>query len=333
MRSPTSRILITGGAGFIGSHAARALAERGSSVLLVDVRAPEGEIEWLLRPVRDRVEFIRGDVTDLPSLVRLVRREGAGGLVHTATVNDLEVLVHQPLAAQKIMVEGHMNLLEAARLAGTRRVVFTSSIAVYAPVQYEPIDERHPVHLPDEPPTLASYSSFKLSAESIALFYWAYHKLDVISLRLSAVYGLGMRYPMYVKPMVENSVRGVKTAFPTGGDMRRDYTYVEDVVSGVILALDAPQGLSNRIFNIGSGEPLRNGFEAATIVREQIPGAEIEIGPGVSELEAGDLKNRGRLSVSLAERDLGFTPRFNLEKGLEDYIGQFRAYLDSKTGH
>jgi UDP-glucose 4-epimerase len=332
MGSPSSRILITGGAGFIASHAARALAERGSLVLLLDVREPDAEIQWLLRPVRDRVKFIRGDVTDLSFLIRLFQKENCADVIHTATVNDLEILVDQPLIAQKIMVEGHMNLLEAARLAGTGRVVFTSSIAVYAPVQYEPIDERHPVHLPDEPPTLASYSSFKLAAESISLFYWAYHKVDVIALRLSAVYGLGMRYPMYVKPMVENSVRGLKTTFPTGGDMRRDYTYVRDVVSGLILALDASPGLSNRIFNISSGDPLRNAFEAAEIVRKEIPGAEIEIGPGVSELEARDLKNRARLSVARAERDLGFTPRFNLEEGLGDYTRQFRAYLDSSSG-
>ncbi len=122
MGSPSSRILITGGAGFIASHAARALAERGSLVLLLDVRKPDAEIQWLLRPVRDRVEFIRGDVTDLSFLIRLFQKEKSADVIHTATVNDLEILVDQPFVAQKIMVEGHMNLLEAARLAGTGRV-------------------------------------------------------------------------------------------------------------------------------------------------------------------------------------------------------------------
>jgi len=332
MKSPSSTILITGGAGFIASHTARALAEQGSSVLLLDVRNPEGEIQWLLRPVTDRVEFVRGDVTDLPFLARLLRRRNVSAVVHTATVNDLEILVHQPLTAEKIMIQGHMNVLEAARLAGVGRVVFTSSIAVYAPVQYEPMDERHPVHLPDEPPTLASYSSFKLAAESIGLFYWGYHKVDFTALRLSAVYGLGMRYPMYVKPMVENSVMGLKTVFATGGDMRRDYTYVRDVASAVLLALKAPAGLSTRIFNISSGERLRKSSEAAETVRNNIPRAQIEIGPGLSELEAGDVRNRGRLSIARAGKDLGYLPRFSLEEGIADYIRQFRGYLGSRAG-
>ena len=141
-----------------------------------------------------------------------------------------------------------------------------------------------------------------------------------------------MRYPMYVKPMVENSVMGLKTVFATGGDMRRDYTYVRDVASAVLLALKAPAGLSTRIFNISSGERLRKSSEAAETVRNNIPRAQIEIGPGLSELEAGDVRNRGRLSIARAGKDLGYLPRFSLEEGIADYIRQFRGYLGSRAG-
>jgi UDP-glucose 4-epimerase len=321
-----SRIFITGGAGFIGVHTARALAERDLRVFLLDIRDPDPELQWLLHPVRDRVTVLKGNVTDLPVLLHALRKEKITHLVHTAAATDLEVLIHQPCTAQKIMVEGQMNVLEAARFTGLQRIVFTSTIAVYTPKQYEPIDEKHPVHLPNEAPTLASYSTFKLAAESIGLFYWAYHGVDFIALRLSAVYGLGMRYPMYIKPMVENSVRGLETVFPAGREMRRDYTYVKDVVSGIVLALEASGPFSGRIFNISSGDPLRSAFEVAEIVKNHVPGARIEIGEGLSDLEARDLRSRGRLSIVRAQEELGFKPRFGLEDGIPEYIQEFRNY-------
>ena len=330
MFSNNSKILITGGAGFIGSHVGRALAERGHTVFLMDVREADPGVQWLLEPVRERVHFLKGSITDLPVLLSAIQKQGISKIVHTSAVIDLEVLVHQPCTAQKIMVEGHMNVLEAARLAEIGRVVFTSSIAVYAPVQYEPIDESHPVLLPQEGPTLASYSSFKLAAESIGLFYWAYHGVDFVALRLSAVYGFGMKYPMYVKPMVENSLCGLNAVFPTGGDMRRDYTYIQDVVSGVIQALDAPEPLPSRIYNISCGAPLHNAFRVAEAVKKLLPEAKIEIGGGLSDLEAKDLRNRGQLSIERAQKELGFTAKFTLEDGIGDYIQQYRNYIDSR---
>jgi nucleoside-diphosphate-sugar epimerase len=330
MFSNNSKILITGGAGFIGSHVGRALAERGHTVFLMDVREADPGVQWLLEPVRERVHFLKGSITDLPVLLSAIQKQGISKIFHTSAVIDLEVLVHQPCTAQKIMVEGHMNVLEAVRLAGIGRVVFTSSIAVYAPVQYEPIDESHPVLLPQEGPTLASYSSFKLAAESIGLFYWAYHGVDFVALRLSAVYGFGMKYPMYVKPMVENSLCGLNAVFPTGGDMRRDYTYIQDVVSGVIQALDAPEPLPSRIYNISCGAPLHNAFRVAEAVKKLLPEAKIEIGGGLSDLEAKDLRNRGQLSIERAQKELGFTAKFTLEDGIGDYIQQYRNYIDSR---
>ena len=321
-----SRIFITGGAGFIGVHTARALAERGLRVFLFDIRDPDPELQWLLYPVKDRVTVLKGNVTDLPVLLQALRKEKITHLIHTAAATDLEILINQPCTAQKIMVEGQMNVLEAARFADLQRIVFTSSIAVYTPKQYEPIDEKHPVHLPNEGPTLGSYSSFKLAAESIGLFYWAYHGVDFIALRLSAVYGLGMRYPMYIKPMVENAVQGKEAVFPTGREMRRDYTYIQDVVSGIVLALEASGPFSGRIFNISSGDPLRSAFEVAKIVKNHVPNARIEIGEGLSDLEARDLRSRGRLSIARAREELGFKPRFSLEDGVREYIQEFRNY-------
>jgi nucleoside-diphosphate-sugar epimerase len=132
---------------------------------------------------------------------------------------------------------------------------------------------------------------------------------------------------MYIKPMVENSVRGLETVFPTGSEMRRDYTYVKDVVSGILLALEVSKPLFNRIFNISCGAPLRSALEVAEIVRKNVSEARIEIGKGLSDLEARDFRSRGRLSIAKAQEELGFESKFNLEEGIKDYIQEFRTYL------
>lgn len=319
--------MVVGGSGFVGAHVAGALAEKGHHVFLLDLQPPGPEIQWLLQPVQDKISFCKGTVTDMATLLLTVKKGNITRIVQAAAVTDLEILVHQPLTAQRVMIEGHMNIMEVGRLTPVKRIVFTSSISVYAPVQYEPIDEKHPVLLPREGPTLASYSTFKLAAESINLFYWSYHGVDCLSLRLSAVYGFGMRYPMYVKPMLEGSLQGKSVHFPTGGDMRRDYTYIRDVVTGVVQALEAPADLPSRIYNVACGGELQSARTVATVIQKLIPGARIEIGDGLSDLEARDLKSRGRLSIERAAKELGFVPKYSLQDGIRDYKKQYQAYL------
>lgn len=324
------RLMIIGGTGFIGAHVARFLAENKHEVFLFDPQPPSAAMEWLLAPYSANIHYLKGSITDLSVLLRALSKNDIDRIVNTSAVTDLEVLIDQPLTAHQVMVQGHLHLMEAARLLPIRRVVVTSSIAVYAPVQYEPIDERHPVLLPSEAPTLASYSSWKLAIESSGLFYHAYHGVDCLFLRLSAVYGFGMKYPLYVKPFVEESLSGRPVRFETGGDMKRDYTYIDDVVTGIDLALQAPAALPSRIYNITSGEEMTSASQAANVVKQLIPGADLEVKSGLSEFEKRDMKNRGRLSIRLAEDVLGYRPRFNFRQGLSAYIQRekdFREFL------
>jgi UDP-glucose 4-epimerase len=326
-----NRILIVGGTGFIGAHVARFMAGEGHEVFLFDPLPPSPAIEWMLSPYSPNIHYLKGSITDLPVLLRALSKYAITWIVNTSAVTDLEVLVNQPLTAHQVMVQGHLHLMEAVRLTAIKRVVVTSSIGVYAPVQYEPMDERHPVLLPNEGPTIASYSSWKLAIESSGLFYYAYHGVDCLFLRLSAVYGFGMRYPLYVKPFVEESLLGRPVRFETGGDMKRDYTYIEDVVRGINLALHAPSSLSYRIYNITSGEDMISASQVADVVKELIPNADIEIKGGLSEFEKHDMKNRGKLSIQLAERELGYKPCFKFPEGLRNYIQQHKEFLEAKS--
>ncbi len=320
-------IMVIGGTGFIGAHVARFLAESGHQVFIYDTQRPTSAMEWLFAPFLDSIHYIKGSITDLSVLLHTLDKHGINQIVNTSAITDVEILVNQPLTAHQVMVQGHLNVMEAARLMSIKRVVSTSSIAIYAPKQYEPIDEKHPVLLPTEAPTIASYSVWKLAIESSGLFYHAYHGVDCVFLRLSAVYGFGMNYPLYVKPFVEESLSGRPVRFETGGDMKRDYTYIDDVVSGIALALQAPKNLHSRLFNITCGGEMISGIQVAEEVRRQIPETDIKIKNGLSEFEKRDVKNRGVLSIKRAKQELGYQPSFTFQEGLKAYIRLQKKYL------
>ena len=215
------------------------------------------------------------------------------------------------------MLDGTLNVLEMAGILNLKRVIYLSSIAIYTAAEYEPMDEDHPVHKSDQAPSLATYSSSKLASESVGMTYWGLYGLPIHRIRLSAVYGFGMRYPIYVKPMVENSLIGRRPAMAVdkGGDMKGDYTYVEDVVAGTLLALDCTKPLEHRIFNLSTGLPLVKASEAAKVVRECLPDSSIEsVGSGLSELEETEVK-RGQLSIEKARKELGLEPGYPITEG------------------
>jgi nucleoside-diphosphate-sugar epimerase len=156
---------------------------------------------------------------------------------------------------------------------------------------------------------------------------------DFISLRPSAAYGFGMKYPMYLKPMVENALHGLPTRFETGRDFPRDYTYVKDVTSAVTQALDASKdGLRDHIFLIATGEKLVTPGEMAEIVRKIVPEADIEVGSGLTEWNKKEIKYRGRINIHRAREQLGYVPNYRLQDGIGEYIDLYRKYMKS-GGH
>ena len=325
----SSTILVTGASGFLGGHLVAKLARAGHRIIAFDLNPPrpDGEIGWLWRVQNPGklVQFVKGDITDLPALLQTVKENRVTKIVHAAVVNNLETLRTNPLHTLRVNVEGTLNALEAVRLHGLEKIVATSSISVYAPKQYEPMDERHPVLLPDEGPTLFSYSSSKLSAEAFGLHYWSTYGVDFTALRFSALYGLGMNYPMYVKPMIENSVHGRDTFFESGKDAARDYTYIDDAVQSIELALTAGQ-TKYRIFNIATGQ-LRTPLEIAQLVKALQPSVTIGFGEGRDPVEDRTVKTRGVLSIESARQELGFSPRFSLEQGVADYFQSYGRYI------
>lgn len=322
-------VLVTGGSGFIGSYVLRRLAERGDTVVNFDIQEPTDKAAWWLRPVADDIHFVQGSVDNLADVVGAVKTYEPDGVVHIAAIVNPVLLSKRPKLALDVNLGGTFNVLEAARLYDIGRVVYYSSIGVLPSVQYEPIDGNHPVILATEGPGASFYAAAKVSSEA---FCWAYNQsfdLDFIIIRPSAVYGFGMQWPIYIKPMVENAVRGELTRFEQGREFPRDYTHADDVAQLTVKALDVPaEEVQDRVFYAATGEPLVTAGEVAETVMELIPEADIEIGSGLSEEDQLEIRYRGVLDIGNARQQLGFEPRFaNVRDGIRDYIENYRRYL------
>ena len=162
--------------------------------------------------------------------------------------------------------------------------------------------------------------------EAVGLAYASAHGMDLAVLRVTAIYGFGMRMPLYVKPMVENAVLGKPTRIANGGPMKRDYTYVLDCARAIISAVEAPRDAARqKVLNISAGHVL-TATAMAEIVRRTLPGADIEIGDSLTPLEAINAKMRAALDISAAQAALGWSPEWPIEAGIRDYAGRFRAF-------
>ncbi len=319
-------VLITGGGGFIGAYTAAELVTAGHRPVLFDVAQPTWGAAAVLDALDEPPPYLRGDVADPSEIVAAIREHRATRIVHAAAVFDPPTSMIHPAPCYRVNVGGTLNVLEAARLSHVKRVVMASSIAVYAARQYEPIDEGHPISTPSDGNPLGPYGASKAAAELIGLTYASTGLVDFVGLRYSGVYGFGMRYPMYVRPMVEDTIDGHAVSFETGGDMPRDYTSVVDVARATAAALFAPaERLRQRVFNVATGR-LTTASELAEVVRSELPDARISIGPGLSAYEQSDARMRGRLSVDAAREQLGWEPGLDLASGIRDYARRYRAY-------
>ena len=327
-------VMVTGGSGLVGSYVMRQLVEYGDIVINFDVREPDTEAAWWLKPVADQIRFVPGGVDSWGDLVSAIKTHRADAIIHIAAVVNLPLLNKRPGLAKDVNFGGTFNVLEAARLFDIERVVYFSSIAVLPGIQYEPVDVKHPVFLGTEGPGGGFYAAAKAASEA---FCWAYHQafgVDFIVLRPSAVYGFGMRYPIYIKPMVENSVRGLPTRFERGREFPRDYTHAADVAQAAVKAVHVPADeVKDRVFYVATGRPLVTAGEVADVVKQLIPEADIKIGSGLSEADLIEIRYRGILSIDNAREQLGYEPQFaDIEKGVADYIMWYGQYLAELEG-
>ncbi|MEP9353981.1 NAD(P)-dependent oxidoreductase [Xanthobacter sp. KR7-65] len=329
------RVLVTGGAGFLGSHVGAALAQAGHGVVSYDMAAPgpEALAVFVAAGVGD-VTHVSGQTTDLARLMDVCRSERIDAIVHSAGIVGLETSLAQPAATYHVNLTGMVNVCEAARQLGMARLIYLSSNAAYHGGDGSPLNETDPVFSVVRGNPAGHYGTTKMACEAIGLAYASSHGLDVLALRVTAIYGFGMRSPMYIKPMVEGAVLGRPVRFATGGQMKRDYTYVPDCAGAVVrsLAAPAPAEGAQRVFNVAAGRAT-SAADVAQIVRQVVPGADIEIGDALSPLEEVNARMRASLDISAARTALGWAPAFTLEQGIRDYADRFRAFAGTAGAH
>ncbi len=311
-----NKILITGGAGFIGSHLIeKLLAQRCRIVCLDsfnDYYDPAIKHENI-RPSLDNpnLELIEGDILDAPLLDDLFAKNTFDIIVHLAARAGVRPSLQDPLLYEQVNCVGTLNLLERARGAGVGHFVFGSSSSVYGTNSKVPFSEADPINQPVSP-----YAATKRSGELMCYTYNHLYDLPVTVLRFFTVYGPRQRPDMAIHKFTRAISTGGAITLFGDGKSRRDYTYVDDIIDGVTRALERPDGF--KIYNLGESQTI----ELLDLIKliEEAAGCEAKIEwlpdqPGDVPVTYAD--------ISLARSELGYDPTTLIEAGIPRFIEWF----------
>lgn len=320
-------ILVTGGNGLIGANIVRILAEvHDDEVVIVDA-SPDLAEHSVLTEVADKVKYVQGSVTDLALLLRTIKDHGVTEAVHGAAI-IAGAAARRPSEALEVNILGTVNMLEAARIVGLRRVVALSSSAVMG----DPEDLNTPRREDDIMlPAVGIYPISKLTCELLVNTYRSLYDVDAAIVRPRSVYGPGrwsVHHPMPVPQVIHAVQRGEDVIRPSGSDTKFDLTYVKDEANGIISLLKFDKALPHAVYNISAGRNVSMG-EVFEVLRGLRPDVTIEVGPGLWEgvLPTGRQRDasyhssqRPPQDVSRIREDIGFAPTWPVERAVPDYL-------------
>ena len=316
-------VVVTGAAGFIGSHLCEALLARGCRVTGID-NFDAFYDPWIKRAniaaceAHEQFRLIEADIRDEQAMGIALGR-GPNAIVHLAARAGVRPSIEQPVLYQDVNVRGTCVLLEAARQAGVRRFIFGSSSSVYGNAEKVPFSESDNVDYPISP-----YAATKKAGELLAYTYHHLYGTNITCLRFFTVYGPRQRPDLAIHKFARLILAGRPVPMFGDGGMMRDYTYVDDIVAGVIAALERADGY--RIYNLGNSSPV--GLRELIELIQQAVGrkAVVERLPE----QPGDVQ-RTFADISRARAELGFEPRTDFRTGLANFAAWLRTTMDHRA--
>lgn len=309
--------LVTGGAGFIGSHIATALVERGDRVRVLDNLSTGHRSN--LAHLGSRVELVEGDLTDRETVARAVA--GVDCIFHEAALASVPRSVEAPLDTNAACVTGTVALLDAARHAGVRRLVYAGSSSAYGDQPSSPKRET------DLPAPISPYGAAKLAAEYYCQAFTATYGFETVTLRYFNVFGPrqdpASPYSAVIPLFITALLAGKRPRVYGDGGQSRDFTFVDNVVHGNLLAADAP-GVAGRVFNIANGRAT----SLLDLLSQLNMLLKTDVQPVHEPARAGDIRE-SLADISAARKLLGYEPQVSFEEGLRRSIDYYRSWASA----
>ena len=317
---PKDNILVTGAAGFIGSHAAEALIDAGYNVIGADNFCDFYDRSWKemnlqsIQGAPGKLEVEEIDITDGAAIDRLVQLTRPKAILHLAAMAGVRPSIEQPGYYARVNVEGTTHLLQAAVRHNVGKFLFASSSSVYGNRSTVPFSEEDPVGEPISP-----YAATKRAGELLCYTYWHLYRLPVACLRFFTVYGPRQRPDLAIHKFTRLISQGKPIPMFGDGSTSRDYTYVDDTVSGILGALKTIDRY--RVYNLGGSDPIS--------LRMLIEELERAIGkPALIDRQPAQLGDVERTYADLtrARTEIGYEPRIGIAEGLSRFVAWFREY-------
>ncbi len=317
------KIVVTGAAGFIGSHLCEALLHANHTVVGLDCFDDFYDPNVKRRNLRSALdhpgfELVEGDIRDTDCVNRVIVAGDVDAVVHLAARAGVRPSIEQPLLYEDVNVHGTLVILEACRQAACQ-LIFASSSSVYGNNKKVPFAETDPV---DDP--ISPYAATKKSGELLCHTYHHLYRIPTTCLRFFTVYGPRQRPDLAIHKFTRLIEAGEPIPVFGDGTMERDFTYIDDIIDGITRAIDRCEGY--RIYNLGESSPIALGDLVTAIEKALGKKATITQKP----LQPGDVR-RTFADVTAATRDLGYQPTTAIDTGLTRFVEWFRAEAANAT--
>lgn len=314
----SNHYLVTGGAGFIGSHIVRRLVSEGAKVRVADNLATG--MEARLDDVRDSIDFVIGDLAEERFSNDIVK--GIDYVLHQAAIPSVQRSVNDPIGTNRANVTATVNLIESCRKARVRRLIYAASSSAYGDTEVLPKTESMAAN------PMSPYALQKLVGERYCKLYYDLYGLETASLRYFNVFGPDQdpysEYSAVIPKFITRLLAKLPLTVYGDGEQSRDFTYVENVVEANLMALRAKEAPGN-VANIGCGE--RVSLNALIRLLEEIIGVKADV--RYVEPKPGDVRH-SLADISLARRIFGYKPKVMIEEGLRRTVNAMRSSVEQR---